>query len=1202
MEVGSYELLEYGSLFQNASHTAFTNDDLTDYFLVSQTPAVDGNSWFMTRVWAAPWVGQQEWNFNIDYSGNDPDYPMLTRVSTVLREGYTPETILSPDTAFSNALLTEEHLINQTNPPDMHSKFVQVSKLFEVLPGPWLPFTRYDDNLGPIQGMRRAVINTGQAASLTPTEKTTYEARNGSAIVSWELVESWTNGSGESGNPDFPIKTSETWDDLKGNIHGTTQVVQLTGAEEASLTIDEFGVVTKIWYEPYNEFLLVKHVQTWTIPGPLQYDLEYPYGGLEDFPRIIIKQLVPRDTFTPASPGDACPIAGFTSAVLLTQKLGSFDPVSDLLMTVYDTVPEADDQEGFGFNISYMGDDKDFPMVSWKFSQPNGYTPANDLSACPLSGFESLLLTEQRTEGDVTQNQVISVLRVYKTLPGPFLPSNRYDNDLGAVQGYRREVVNSGQEATLTPSSTTRYESNNGSALVSWEIIENWTDGITPLFPIQTKNDYDNLRGAVQTLSQIYVATGTEEGELSIAGNTVTQITYQPFNEYLLRRLTETFEVPGPLTYSLSYPYGGLEDFPRIISRQVYGKGAYTPLTPGTVCTIPGFTSAVLISQKVDTDNVAWDVVTQVFDTIPVASDQTGFGYSLTYEGSDSQYPTVAWKFIQPNNYTPAGDLSVCPIPGYGSLLLVNQATQGDQQQDQEITVLREYTTLPGPWLPFTRYDDDLGPVQGQRRAVINTGQEASLSPTGKTTYEAREGSALVSWEIVEQWTNGDGESGNIPFPIQVADTYDDQYGAMQTTKQLVEYTGGEVATLVYDGGSLVTKTWYQPYNQYLLTKFVQTFVVPGPVIFSVEYPYGGLENFPRVIVRQAYGKGQYTPDAPGTACTLPGFTSAVLISQKIVGQSEAVTIVESVFDTIPVASDQAGFGYSIAYMDGNTSFPEIQWRFKIKLSLYSPEAPLSACPITGFTGTDLVEQTVQGDDAQNQEVIVTRRFQTIPGPVTTTEDFDTQLAALVYTDRQVVLATDTFDPTSPAGNLLTLDMKETPLTQDTKLRVRSYLSELPDDFVQYRTGRYNFPALVFDITLAIYQWTLTPDRSMVYWYPDMRGEPNVPALFKVTTEYFTSEPSSETLFVIPTGNLYYNGNSYNINLGNVLNDEIDVQATFVDDAQYGDLDEPHTFSATSLTATAYEALIGTYQVVSCDITRWRGNVFVKTVQEVLIV
>lgn len=302
--------------------------------------------------------------------------------------------------------------------------------------------------------------------------------------------------------------------------------------------------------------------------------------------------------------------------------------------------------------------------------------------------------------------------------------------------------------------------------------------------------------------------------------------------------------------------------------------------------------------------------------------------------------------------------------------------------------------------------------------------------------------------------------------------------------------------------------------------------------------------------------------------------------------------------------TDQDSYNYSISYEQSNPDYPTITRVYVLPREGYTPLAPLTPDP--DFPQAKLVEEQmmnqVEPQELNSLYVKVARTYQTVPGPITTTQDFDTQINTLVYTDKQIVLATDIFDTTSPASNLLTLDMKESPLTQYTKARATSYLQSLPPSFTQYRSGRYNFPALVFDITLDTYQWTLDPDRSQVYWYPTMRGEPNVPALFKVTTSYFTSEPSTETLFVIPSANLYYNGTSYNISLQNVLNDAISVDVDFVDDAQYGDLGEPHTFSATSLTATAYTALIGTYQKVACDITRWRGSVWVKVVQEVLIV
>lgn len=234
--------------------------------------------------------------------------------------------------------------------------------------------------------------------------------------------------------------------------------------------------------------------------------------------------------------------------------------------------------------------------------------------------------------------------------------------------------------------------------------------------------------------------------------------------------------------------------------------------------------------------------------------------------------------------------------------------------------------------------------------------------------------------------------------------------------------------------------------------------------------------------------------------------------------------------------------------------------------------------------------------------VTVIKTFTSLAGPIVSSQDLDENLNVMVVTERQQVLSTDEFNPTSPASHLRTLAMKEQPLSKYYKLRIWSYLEELPDAFDSYKTGRYNFPALVFGITLSVLQWTVDPDRSQVAWYPDMRAEPQVPAIFRITTEYFTSEPAPVVLYTIPSANLIYNGTSYNISIGNVLNDEIILSADFVADAQYGDLSEGVTFLASSLSATDYLADIGTFQDVGCDIIRFRCQIYVRQTTAVELV
>lgn len=306
---------------------------------------------------------------------------------------------------------------------------------------------------------------------------------------------------------------------------------------------------------------------------------------------------------------------------------------------------------------------------------------------------------------------------------------------------------------------------------------------------------------------------------------------------------------------------------------------------------------------------------------------------------------------------------------------------------------------------------------------------------------------------------------------------------------------------------------------------------------------------------------------------------------------------------------DQDAYNYSISYISENPDYPDITRIYVYPRDRYNtgagdelgPLAPLtqdSEFPSALLTSEQMINE-VQPAELTSKYVKVVRRFQVIPGPITLTQDFDTELNTLVYTSRQLVLASTTFNPSAFP---LTLEMRETSQSQYVKLRIISYLTELPAEKVEYQTGRYPFPALVSDIGLSVVELTTDPQRSEVIWFPVMRSEPNVPAIFKVTTSFATTSPTPVTLYAINAQNLIYRGISFQVAINQVLNDAISVTASFTDDARYGDLSETKAWSATTPSAAEYTADIGEYKDVGCDITRWRGQIWVEVVQAVLLV
>jgi hypothetical protein len=204
--------------------------------------------------------------------------------------GATATALVQPATA---VLVSQGKVEIPDNDP-LSNEFVRIIRTYEVLPGAYVPFTRYDVFLGPIQGRRRPVVNTGQTASLTATTKTTYEGRDGSSYVSLEIEETWSNGTGSAGNPAYPIGTADTYENERGAVQTVTQVVVATGSEVGSLAVSG-GVATHIEYQPlegYQPYLLKKITETWALPGPILSSTEFDRDGIK---KVVTRQMMDTD-------------------------------------------------------------------------------------------------------------------------------------------------------------------------------------------------------------------------------------------------------------------------------------------------------------------------------------------------------------------------------------------------------------------------------------------------------------------------------------------------------------------------------------------------------------------------------------------------------------------------------------------------------------------------------------------------------------------------------------------------------------------------------------------------------------------------------------------------------------------------------------------------------------------------------------------
>jgi hypothetical protein len=260
--------------------------------------------------------------------------------------------------------------------------------------------------------------------------------------------------------------------------------------------------------------------------------------------------------------------------------------------------------------------------------------------------------------------------------------------------------------------------------------------------------------------------------------------------------------------------------------------------------------------------------------------------YVVSYAANDRDYPVIGIKRDpRTAGYKVPEDLSPHP----DSKRYPNHVFTGAQPSAGDQIVTHIYEILPAPWVPFTRYDDDLGPIQGRRRAVKNEGQQADLAADKKISYEGRDGSSIVSNEIEETWSIKTDEDGNSLFPIRDRDFYDASRGAVQERRQLFVPTGEEEGTLENING-VITQTSYEAYNEFLSVKIVQTYKVNGPQLIG-----RATDNEGQLVTVTTQRKGalNYVPPSPTATRTVE------------VNREDAESLIERIIDTPSIFTAQ---------------------------------------------------------------------------------------------------------------------------------------------------------------------------------------------------------------------------------------------------------------------------------------------------------
>jgi hypothetical protein len=152
-------------------------------YLVYQQPTPDGEYVYNTYANDRTLASQDPWNYGIDYSLNDPSYPITSRTYIVPRSQYSAVSKGSTDPIFGGSqIITQQKMLELPEENPLRSRYVAVQRVYETLPSPIVyskeidPLSNTNKFLSSKQAIARNDSNTPSAVNGLVTEYADVDA------------------------------------------------------------------------------------------------------------------------------------------------------------------------------------------------------------------------------------------------------------------------------------------------------------------------------------------------------------------------------------------------------------------------------------------------------------------------------------------------------------------------------------------------------------------------------------------------------------------------------------------------------------------------------------------------------------------------------------------------------------------------------------------------------------------------------------------------------------------------------------------------------------------------------------------------------------------------------------------------------------------------------------------------------------------
>ena len=132
-------------------------------YLVYQNPDETGQFVYNYYANDRTLASQDAWNFGLDYSANNPEYPITSRTYIVPRDQYETVELGTSDPIFGgNQIIAQQKKVELGEDNPLHSRYVAVQRVYETIPGPELSGQRLSER-GDLETITTQTVVAGTA-------------------------------------------------------------------------------------------------------------------------------------------------------------------------------------------------------------------------------------------------------------------------------------------------------------------------------------------------------------------------------------------------------------------------------------------------------------------------------------------------------------------------------------------------------------------------------------------------------------------------------------------------------------------------------------------------------------------------------------------------------------------------------------------------------------------------------------------------------------------------------------------------------------------------------------------------------------------------------------------------------------------------------------------------------------------------------